>query len=91
MWVSPLPPGVVPPLQLRLELQALDVAPDLRGLRLQARWTLADPQGKRAPSLHEASFETPAAAADADALAQAHRQALWALAQQVAASVVAWR
>ncbi len=91
VWTSPLPPGVVPPLQLRLDFQALDVAPDLRSLRLQARWTLADPQGGRVPSVHEASFDTPAASADADALAQAHRLALFTLARQVAASVAAWR
>jgi len=91
VWGSPLPPGVPPPLQLRLELHALDVAPDLRSLRLQARWSLADPLGTRPPSLHEAGFDTPAASADADALAQAHRRALWTLAQQVAASTAGWR
>jgi uncharacterized protein len=91
VWASPLPPGVLTPVQLRMELQALDVAPDLRSVRLQARWSLADPQGVRPPSLHEASFDTPAAANDADTLARAHRQALWTLARQVAASTAAWR
>ncbi len=91
VWASPLPPGVPPPLQLRIELQALDVAPSLRSVRLQARWTLADPQAAREPGIFEAQFDTPAAGSDADALAQAHRQALWTLSAQVAASVVGWR
>lgn len=92
VWAAPLPPGLVPAVQLRVDLQALDVVPDLRHVRLQARWTLADPQGRRAPQVFEARFDTPAAAvSDADALARAHRAALWELSARIAASLAAAR
>ncbi len=85
LWAAPLPPGVRPGRQLRLEIGALDVAADGRSVLLQARWSLADPSGASAPQLGEASFSTPADGADADALAVAHRRALWQLARRIAA------
>ncbi len=85
LWAAPLPPGVRPARQLRLEITALDVGADGRSVRLQARWSLADPAGATAPQLGEAAFSTPADGADADALAVAHRRALWQLAQRIAA------
>ncbi len=104
LWAAPLPPGVRPARQLRLEILALDVAADRRSVLVQARWSLADPAGASPPQLGEASFSTPAngvhvdpenvdaAAADggtsavANALAIAHRRALWQLAQRIAAT-----
>lgn len=86
LWAAPLPPGVRPVRQLRLEIAALDVGADGRSVRLQARWSLADPAGASPPQLGQASFSTPANGADADALALAHRRALWQLAQRIAAS-----
>lgn len=86
LWTAPLPPGVRPVRQLRLEIGALDVGADGRSVRLQARWSLADPAGAGTPQLGEAAFSTAAAGADADALAVAHRQALWQLAQRIAAT-----
>ncbi|GCL63303.1 PqiC family protein [Pseudaquabacterium pictum] len=85
-WTAPLPPGVRPARQLRLEISVLDVGADGRSVRLQARWSLADPSGTTAPQLGEAAFITNASGADADALAVAHRQALWQLAQRIAAT-----
>lgn len=85
LWAAPLPPGVRPVRQLRLEITALDVGADGRSVRLQARWSLADPAGASPPQLGEAGFSTPADGADADALALAHRRALWQLAQRIAA------
>jgi len=86
LWVAPLPPGVRPARQLRLEITALDVGPDGLSVLLQARWSLADPAGATPPQLGEAAFSTAADGADADALALAHRRALWQLAQRIAAA-----
>lgn len=89
LWTAPLPPGVTPTRQLRVELAAFDVAADGRGAALQARWSLADPRGASAPRVFEATFVTPAAGTDAEALAAAHRLALWQLAGRIAASTAA--
>ncbi len=86
VWTAPLPPGVRPTRQLRVAFDALDVAADGRGVRLQARWSFADVAGASAPQVGETAFLTPAAGADADALAAAHRLALWQLAQAIAAA-----
>ena len=94
LWAAPLPPGVRPARQLRLEILALEVAADRRSVLLQARWNLADPAGASPPQLGEASFSTPADGGDAEigastganALALAHRRALWQLAQRIAAT-----
>lgn len=89
MWAMPLPPGVQPTRQLRVEFGALDVTPDGRGVTLQARWSVADPGGATAPRVADAAFVTPASGADAPALAAAHRQALQQLARRIAQAVAA--
>ena len=64
--------------QLRVQPGALDVAADGRSVHLQARWSVADPLGTTPPRLGQAAFQPVAAAgSDAEALAAAHRQALW--------------
>ncbi len=87
LWAAPLPPGVRPDRQLRLDIDALDLAQDARSVVLRARWSLADVRGQTPPQLHEAAFAVPSTGADADALVQAHRQALWLLAGRVAATL----
>jgi uncharacterized lipoprotein YmbA len=84
VWAAPLPPGVKPTRQWRVDFGALDVTPDGRGVALQARWSVADVSGASAPRLGEAAFVTPAGGADAPALAAAHRQALQQLARRMA-------
>ncbi len=84
VWTAPLPPGVKPTRQLRIDFGALDVTPDGRGVSLQARWSVADPSGASAPRLGEAAFVSAASGADAQALAAAHRQALQQLARRMA-------
>jgi hypothetical protein len=86
LWSAPLPPGVRPTRQLRVELLAFDVAADQRAVQLAARWSLADAAGGTRPTLSESRFTTPAAGSDADALAMAHRQALAELARRIADS-----
>jgi uncharacterized lipoprotein YmbA len=94
MWTVPLPPGVRPTRQLRIELTAFDVTADRRGVVLAARWTLADAAGATLPRLVETRIETPietppgaaGGSRDVDALVMAHRRALARLAQRVADS-----
>jgi uncharacterized lipoprotein YmbA len=86
LWTAPLPPGVSPTRQLRIELTAFDVTVDLRGVALAARWSLAAAQGGARPAVFDARFSTPASGSDADGLALAHRQALAQLARQIADS-----
>ena len=87
LWTAPLPPGVRPDRQLRLDIDTLDVAPDGRSVHLRAHWSLADVNGRSPPQLHEAAFVVPGTGADADALVLAHRQALWLLAGRIAATL----
>lgn len=86
VWAAPLPPGLRPTRQLRIELLAFDITAEGGGVALQARWSLADATGATPPRLGSASFVTPAGGRDADALAAAHRQALATLAGHVADS-----
>ena len=86
VWTAPLPSGVVVTRQLRVELSALDVEPGGRGVRLRARWTLADPRNLVQPSVEAVDFSVASSGADAQALAVAHRLALWQLALRIAAT-----
>ncbi len=82
---SPVPAGLKVTQQLRVELQAFEATPDRRGVRLQARWSLADPTGAVPPVLHAFTVTVPSTATDADALVAAHRLALWRLAERIVA------
>jgi uncharacterized lipoprotein YmbA len=86
LWAAPLPPGVRPTRQLRIELTAFDVTADQRGVALAARWSLADAQGGSRPAVFDTRFDSSASGSDADALASAHRQALAQLARRIADS-----
>lgn len=87
VWAAPLPPGLQPTHQLRVELLALDVQPGGRSVLLQARYSVADAQGRRAPRAGDLRLVVHATGTDADALVLAHRQALAQLATQLAALV----
>ena len=89
IWVAPLPPGVSPTRQLRVELTAFDVASDGRSVELCARWSLADPKGARPPAVFEAAFSTAAAGPAADELAVAYRQSLAQLARRITETAAA--
>lgn len=86
---SPLPPGLSVDRQLRLELLALEAAPGQHEVRLQARWSLADPAGQRPPRLGSARIVVPTTGTGPQAVVAAHRQALWQLAQQLVLSASA--
>lgn len=84
IWVNPLPAGVRPTRQLRVEVLQLDVVPGRTGVALHARWSVADPQGRTPTRSGEARISQPAMATDADALVLAHRAALARLAEAIA-------
>ena len=86
VWQAPLPPGVRPTHQLRVELLALDVAADGASVLLQARWSVASADGASPPRIDEAAFRMAATGNDAAALATAHRDAVQALALRIAAA-----
>lgn len=86
VWTAPLPPGVLPTRQLRVEFAAFDVEPERRSVLLAARWSLVDGKGGARPKVFDARFTTPAVGAAADDLAIAHRQALVQLARRIADS-----
>lgn len=83
---APVPAGLQPTRQLRVELQAFEATPDRRAVTLSARWSLADPAGTAGPLLQSYSAVVPSTGSDADALVAAHRLALWRLAERIAAT-----
>lgn len=84
VWAAPLPAGVVVTRQLRVEILALQADAQRSAVLLQARWTLSDPSGRTAPQVQTTQITAPSTGTDVDALAAAHRLALWRLAEQVA-------
>ncbi|MDO9172589.1 MAG: ABC-type transport auxiliary lipoprotein family protein, partial [bacterium] len=90
VWRAPVPPGVNPARRLRAEIVTLMADTGRQTLRLQARWWLTDsrPNGA-APALGQADVHIPLADASVDALAAAHRLALWQLAVRIVESAPA--
>ena len=84
LWTAPPPAGVVIDRQLRVDLLALDVLPGLAAVRLQARWSLADPAARSPALLGRADIETASAGPAPAALVAAQRAALWQLAMRIA-------
>lgn len=84
VWTLPLPAGVQPTHQLRLEVLAFEADATQRQLLLQARWSLARADGSSPPLAQAVALQVPVDGQGADALAAAHRLAVWRLAEQVA-------
>lgn len=84
VWAGSPPGGLVVAQQLRLEI--LEFAPVDGGSRvhLRARWTFSDPKGAGPVQLDEAEIDVPSASAAPAQLVDAHRLALWRLAQRLA-------
>jgi hypothetical protein len=68
---------------LRVEVQTFEVAADARQFDLVARWWLADPEGRAPALVRQFEHHLPLKDAEPDTLVAAHRQALWALAQDI--------
>ncbi|MBT9486594.1 MAG: membrane integrity-associated transporter subunit PqiC [Rubrivivax sp.] len=84
VWATPLPPGVAVQRLLRVELLTLLASADQTRVLLQARVTLLPAAGAAPAVVQLLRAEAPAAGGSADALAQAHREVLWQLAEAVA-------
>ncbi|WP_439607353.1 PqiC family protein [Hydrogenophaga sp.] len=81
VWRAPAPAGVAVARRLRVEIITLMADEARRALRLQARWWLTDARtSAAAPTLGAADFSVELANPSVDALAAAHRLALWQLA-----------
>lgn len=85
VWSSPLPAAVVVRRQLRVEVLAFEPEADRRELLLRARCVLIDAQGSSAPRAESLLVRVPIAGDGGDALAVAHRLALWRLAERIVA------
>jgi uncharacterized protein len=85
VWSGSVPTGVVVTKQIRLEL--LEFTPDdgRRAVRLRARWTSTDPAGSSPAQVSEAAITAPSAGSEPAQLVDAHRLALWRLAERMAA------
>jgi uncharacterized protein len=88
VWTAPLPAGVVAQRLLRVDVLSFQADEARRNVQLQARWTLSDPQGRVPAASGVHSVVAPVQGADVDAIAVAHRLALWQLAQALAANVL---
>lgn len=86
VWRAPAPAGVVVQRRLRVEIDTLVADAARRSLQLKARWWLGDerPATAAAPVMHLAEVQVVLADGSVDALAAAHRQAIWQLAQRIA-------
>ena len=84
VWRAPAPAGVAVARRLRVEIVALMADEARRALRLQARWWLTDARtSAAAPTLGAADFSVELVNPSVDALAAAHRLALWQLAMRM--------
>lgn len=86
VWTVPLPAGVQPARQLRLEVLAFEADAGQRQVQLQARWSLARADASTPPVAQAVTLQVPVTGGGADALAAAYRSALWQLAQRVVAT-----
>lgn len=86
VWQAPLPAGVTPALQLRVELLALEAEAERMGVRLHARWAWITPRGELPPRAQVTQLRVATQGGSVDALVDAHRLALWQLAARIAAT-----
>ncbi len=90
VWQAPLPAGLRPTRQLRIELLAFEVRPGGDAVIARARWSVAAPSAASGPATHgETHAQAPVSGTQPEPIVLAHRAALWALAQQIAAQVLA--
>ncbi|MEK8034831.1 ABC-type transport auxiliary lipoprotein family protein [Ideonella sp. DXS29W] len=91
VWGGAVPAGVEVGRQLRLELLEFGATPDGKEVALRAKWAMVDPHGADAPVLGEVRVMAPVASRSAGGLVDAHRLALWRLAERVAQSAAGSR
>jgi uncharacterized protein len=83
VWLSPAPAGVVVARRLRVAIDTLVSDEARQTLRLRARWWFTDAPATP-PTTLSADIDIALNDRSTDALAAAHRLALWRLAQRIA-------
>ncbi|MES2842419.1 MAG: ABC-type transport auxiliary lipoprotein family protein [Pseudomonadota bacterium] len=84
VWLSPTPPGVSVARRLRVEIDTLVADEARQALRLRARWWFTDATPTTsAPTLGTADIQIDLPDRSVDALAAAHRLAIWRLARRI--------
>ena len=85
VWLSPAPAGVVVARRLRVAIDTLVADEARQTLRLRARWWFTDAAASATtpPATGSANLDIALPDRSADALAAAHRLALWRLAQRI--------
>jgi uncharacterized lipoprotein YmbA len=85
VWTGSVPRGLAVRGQLRVELLALDVNAASTAVTLKARWTTSASDGvtQALARSHGVTLSTRSVGADTDSLVNAHRLALWQLAQAI--------
>lgn len=84
VWPSPAPAGVSVARRLRVEIDTLVADEARRVLRLRARWWLTDTTtGTTPPPVEMAEIHVALQDRSVDALAAAHRLAIWRLALRI--------
>lgn len=86
LWSAPLPPGVAPQRQWRVEIVSLEANAARTAVVLRASWTLADAAATGAARAQTIVIEAPSADSSAPALALAHRAAVLRLAEAMVAA-----
>lgn len=84
VWAGSPPGGLAVARQLRVEILEFAPVDGGRSVRLRARWTFTDPNATGQVQLGEAEIDVPSASAAPAQLVDAHRLALWRLAQRLA-------
>jgi uncharacterized protein len=84
VWAGSPPGGLTVARQLRLEILEFAPIDQGRSVHLRARWTFTDPNATGQVQLGEAEIDVPSASPAPAQLVQAHRLALWRLAQRLA-------
>jgi uncharacterized protein len=84
VWAAPLPAGVLPPRQVRIDVLSFQVDETRRDVTLRARWTVGDTRGAAPARTRTDTVVAPVQGGDVDAIAAAHRMALWQFAQLLA-------
>lgn len=84
VWLSPAPAGVVVARQLRVAIDTLLADEARQVLRLRARWWFTEADPTAPPATQLADIEIGLNDRSVDALAAAHRLAIWRLAQRIA-------
>ncbi|KRC12284.1 ABC-type transport auxiliary lipoprotein component [compost metagenome] len=86
VWLSPAPPGVSVARRLRVEIDTLVADEARQTLRLRARWWFASATPTAPPTMEMADIRIELPDRSVDALAAAHRLAIWRLAQRITAA-----